>query len=199
MKTGIATFTLMAGLLVAFPGADLRAESAVEKEERKGLLITNDSGDPWKVAVDGQADMNGEIEILQLNRDGSAYSRKGKLKKGKELDIPVDGKVLLSPVPPRKWLGAVKSGVDFSAQMHLLDAYRGRLAFTMTRASGGDTANKTCHISFGSDFQANRLEQVLLLTPPESGQAGQYVSPLHITAQRLPPPPARTKSGPGAK
>ncbi len=201
MKPGPFAFALLAGILFALHGPDLPAqqkgavpakESKVDKERRKGLSLTNNASEPWMVGVDAAADMNGEIEILELNQAQTAFSAKGKLKKGQELSIPVDGEVVLSPIPPKKWLGLAKTGVDFSAKLYLKDSRRGKLFFTLVRASNGSTDNKTCYYSFPGDFEAFRYEAVLSLTPGEAAFADKYVSPMHIIGGRLPPPKAKS-------
>jgi hypothetical protein len=96
-------------------------------------------------------------------------------------------------VPPKKWRGLAKTGVDFSAQLYLRDFKHGKLYFTMDRASQGETEAKTCTISFPAGFDSSRFEEVLLWTLGEGAFAGKYGSPLSITGDRLPPPKGKTR------
>ncbi|MDR3673272.1 MAG: hypothetical protein P4L36_20670 [Holophaga sp.] len=194
MRMRSLALTLLTGLF-AVHGAFLLAqakETAVDKERRKGLTITNNSTDPWQVGVDPATTMNGEIEILELNAAQTGFNKKGKLKGTAKLTIAPDGEILLSPVPPRKWFGLVKTGVDFSGKFYLQDARNGKLSFTMERASKGKTDDKTCYFTFAPDFEAFRYEAVLSLTPGEGAFANKYVNPIHIIGVRLPPPKGKT-------
>jgi hypothetical protein len=130
---------------------------------------------------------------MKLNKNGKKYEVTGKLEKGKELHIPVDSYVLISPVPPKKWMGLAKTGVDFSAKLYLRDSKKVRLNFTMDRASGGATEAKTCTLSFPDDFDPSRFERVFLWTLGEGALEGKYVSPLSITGLRLPPPKGKAR------
>lgn len=169
------------------PAKALKAgETEIEKETRKGLVVTNDSTEPWTFCVESLG--KGSVERLELKGNRIARTT---VKVGKEMAVPMPSEenqtgLWLSPVPDKKWFG--KSD-DFSARVYLKDSKGKKLHFTMTRvADSRKTQDKTCCYFFDKDFDPGRFEEVLLLPEREAAFQDKYTQPLHIIGKRLPPP-----------
>jgi len=200
MKLRKITLALLAGTLLAVPGATLRAqgkETAGEKELRKSLQIINESRERWYVGVES---MEGTIQLLLVQ--GNKITKMGSLAAGKMREIPIGGAdgLVLSPAPPTKWAGMAKTGKDFSARMYLVDHRSQKLYFNMTRvANAKDTFRKTCCYSFDPGFDPDRFEKILLLPRKEKEFNDSYTMTLSIVGERLPPPGPRTKPAGGGQ